>query len=51
MGQKIHPTGFRLSVTRAWSSRWFATKKNFATMLAEDLKVLTNLQEIGRAHV
>ncbi|MBK8529224.1 MAG: 30S ribosomal protein S3 [Rubrivivax sp.] len=39
MGQKIHPTGFRLAVTRAWSSRWFATKANFATMLAEDLKV------------
>jgi small subunit ribosomal protein S3 len=39
MGQKIHPTGFRLSVTRAWSSRWFATRNNFAGMLAEDLQV------------
>ncbi len=39
MGQKIHPTGFRLAVTRAWSSRWFANNRNFATMLAEDLKV------------
>ena len=39
MGQKIHPTGFRLSVTRAWSSRWFANKRNFASMLAEDLQV------------
>jgi small subunit ribosomal protein S3 len=39
MGQKIHPTGFRLAVTRAWQSRWFATKANFATMLAEDLRV------------
>ena len=39
MGQKIHPTGFRLSVTRAWQSRWFATKANFATMLSEDLQV------------
>jgi len=39
MGQKIHPTGFRLSVTRAWQSRWFATHKNFAGMLAEDLDV------------
>ena len=26
MGQKIHPIGFRLPVTRAWSSRWFANK-------------------------
>jgi small subunit ribosomal protein S3 len=39
MGQKIHPTGFRLAVTRAWGSRWFASQRNFAGMLAEDLKV------------
>jgi small subunit ribosomal protein S3 len=39
MGQKIHPTGFRLAVTRAWASRWYASNANFATMLAEDLRV------------
>jgi small subunit ribosomal protein S3 len=39
MGQKIHPVGFRLPVTRNWSSRWYANNQNFATMLAEDLKV------------
>ncbi len=39
MGQKIHPIGFRLPVTRAWASRWFATKRNFSQMLAEDLHV------------
>ena len=39
MGQKIHPTGFRLAVTRAWQSRWFANSRNFADMLAEDVKV------------
>jgi small subunit ribosomal protein S3 len=39
MGQKIHPTGFRLSVTRNWGSRWYAGSNNFATMLNEDLKV------------
>ena len=39
MGQKIHPTGFRLPVTRNWASRWYASNKNFSTMLAEDLKV------------
>jgi len=39
MGQKIHPTGFRLAVTRNWSSRWFANHRNFAGMLAEDLQV------------
>jgi small subunit ribosomal protein S3 len=39
MGQKIHPVGFRLPVTRAWSSRWFANNRNFSQMLAEDLQV------------
>jgi len=39
MGQKIHPTGFRLAVTRDWSSRWYANSKNFAGMLNEDVKV------------
>lgn len=39
MGQKIHPTGFRLSVSRNWSSRWYANDRDFAGMLAEDIKV------------
>jgi small subunit ribosomal protein S3 len=39
MGQKIHPIGFRLSVNKDWSSRWYANSRNFAAMLNEDLKV------------
>jgi small subunit ribosomal protein S3 len=39
MGQKIHPTGFRLSVLKNWSSKWYATKKNFSTLLLDDIKV------------
>lgn len=39
MGQKIHPTGFRLAVTRNWSSRWYAASKDFAKMLREDVEV------------
>ncbi len=39
MGQKIHPTGFRLAVTKNWSSRWYASTRQFAGMLAEDIKV------------
>lgn len=38
MGQKIHPIGFRLSVTKNWSSKWYANKKTFGTALAEDHK-------------
>ena len=39
MGQKINPTGFRLAVTRNWASRWYASNRDFAGMLAEDIKV------------
>jgi small subunit ribosomal protein S3 len=39
MGQKIHPTGFRLCVTRDWNSRWFANAKDFPGMLAQDVMV------------
>ena len=45
MGQKIHPTGFRLAVTRNWASRWYATNRNFASMLAEDLEVREYLKK------
>jgi small subunit ribosomal protein S3 len=45
MGQKIHPTGFRLSVTRDWSSRWFANSKAFAGMLREDIAVRDYLKK------
>ncbi len=45
MGQKIHPVGFRLSVTRDWSSRWFANSKVFPTMLREDIAVRDYLKK------
>src|SRR3954465_7632079 len=45
MGQKIHPTGFRLSVTRNWASRWYAGNGNFAAMLNEDLKARAYLKK------
>jgi small subunit ribosomal protein S3 len=45
MGQKIHPTGFRLAVTRNWSSRWYAGNGNFASMLGEDIKVREYLKK------
>jgi len=45
MGQKIHPTGFRLAVTRNWGSRWYAGNGNFASMLLEDLAVRDYLKK------
>jgi small subunit ribosomal protein S3 len=38
MGQKTHPTGFRLGVIRSWDSRWFR-EKGYAQWLHEDLKL------------
>ncbi|MDP2793612.1 MAG: 30S ribosomal protein S3 [Sulfurisoma sp.] len=45
MGQKIHPTGFRLSVTRDWTSRWYANSKNFSQMLLGDIDVRDYLKK------
>jgi small subunit ribosomal protein S3 len=39
MGQKINPIGFRLAVTKNWSSRWFANSKDFPVLLQNDIKV------------
>lgn len=39
MGQKIHPIGFRLAVTRNWTSKWYAGSRTFAATLNEDIKV------------
>ena len=45
MGQKINPTGFRLAVNRNWGSKWYANNRNFAPMLAEDVKVRAFLKK------
>ena len=45
MGQKINPIGFRLAVNRNWSSRWYANSRQFAGMLAEDIKVRAFLKK------
>lgn len=43
MGQKVHPIGFRLGVTRTWDSRWFG-KRNYAALLHEDIKLRAYLK-------
>lgn len=39
MGQKVNPKSFRLQVHKDWSSRWFASKRDFPKWLAEDESV------------
>jgi small subunit ribosomal protein S3 len=45
MGQKVHPTGIRLGITKDWTSKWFADSDNFADYLEQDLKVREYLQK------
>ena len=42
MGQKVHPYGFRLGVTKNWRSRWFA-KQDYSKLLHEDLQLKESL--------
>ena len=44
MGQKVHPYGFRLGVTKTWRSRWFA-KQDYAKLLREDLELKNSLRD------
>ena len=40
MGQKTHPIGFRLVLTKDWSSRWFAKKKSdYSRLVKEDYEI------------
>lgn len=45
MGQKVNPISMRLQVNKDWRSRWFANKREYATYLAEDLRVRRLIQE------
>jgi small subunit ribosomal protein S3 len=38
VGQKIHPVGMRLGITRTWDSRWFE-KKHYVEWLHEDIAI------------
>lgn len=39
MGQKVNPIGLRVAVDKNWRSRWFSPKREFGTLLVEDLKI------------
>ena len=44
MGQKVHPTGFRLGYIKTWRSRWYA-EKDYASLLHEDLALKKDLKK------
>lgn len=39
MGQKVNPIGFRLGITKNWTSKWYADHRTYADQLEEDFKV------------
>ena len=45
MGQKVNPVGLRVGVNRDWDSKWYASDKEFATFLHEDIKVREYLEK------
>jgi len=45
MGQKVHPTGFRIGIVEDWRSRWYANKREFKGMLIEDFDIRRYIKE------
>ena len=45
MGQKVHPVGFRLGVTKQHTSRWYANSSDYADLLNQDLEVRDYLKK------
>ncbi|MCZ6474527.1 MAG: 30S ribosomal protein S3 [SAR324 cluster bacterium] len=47
MGQKVNPIGMRLGITKTWSGKWYADKRDYPVLLAEDLM----LQKYIKSHM
>ena len=47
MGRKVHPTGFRLKVTKTWDARWFAEGEKYVDFLQEDIAIRQLIYEEG----
>jgi len=52
MGQKIHPTGYRIGTIEPWASRWHGNKHNFAKLLLQDRNIRQHvMKEYGSAGI
>ncbi len=45
MGQKVHPIGIRLGIIKDWTSKWYASSKDYADFLNKDIEVRTFLEK------
>lgn len=39
MGQKVSPIGLRLGINKTWQSRWYASPREYANLVLEDMKI------------
>ena len=46
MGQKVNPIGLRLGINKTWSSRWYASPREYADLLHEDLKIRSMIRTL-----
>ncbi len=46
MGQKVHPNGIRLGISKDWSAKWYAEGEEFADYLNSDLKARAYLNKV-----
>ena len=57
MGQKVNPVGIRLGITRDWTSKWYANKRNFPSYILQDWQVREFLKKklaeasVSRIHI
>lgn len=45
MGQKVHPIGIRLGISKDWNARWYADSKNYSNFLISDVEIRKELHE------
>ena len=45
MGQKVHPIGIRLGITKDWDSKWYADSREFPALVHSDFKIRQFLKE------
>ncbi|EIC21734.1 30S ribosomal protein S3 [Thiorhodovibrio frisius] len=45
MGQKVHPIGIRLGIVKDWTSKWYASSKDYPDLLNKDLEVRAYLKK------
>ena len=39
MGQKVHPTGIRLGISKGWASKWFSSSSDYSMYVFQDFKI------------